>query len=78
MSNIAEQLLSMKEQIKRIELKKAECEGRKSQLIKELERMGYENIEQAEEKIREIKIEIQELENQLEQGLQELREKYEW
>ena len=78
MPNIVEQLLDMKELIKETELKKAKSEGRQSQLMNDLKRMGFDTVEKAEKRMKAIDRKIEKLEKDLEDGLTELEEKYEW
>jgi len=71
-------LLDLKSEIDDAKEKVSELKGQKTVLLNQLKTdYGCKTIEEAEKKLRTMKKEIESLDEQIEDGLKELEEKYE-
>ncbi len=72
------ELLDLKEEVEEAKTKVSELTGQKQALIKQLkEDWKCATVEEAEKKLKSMKIDIEKLEEQIEEGTKELEEKYE-
>jgi len=79
MSDIQKRMADIAEEIENGKTKKANLEGRRSELKKQLrEVLGVKTIEEAEEKLRELESECDDLEKSIENGLKKLEKEYKW
>lgn len=71
-------LLRLQKQIEEGKTEKAQLEGERNAIMKQLEKdWGCKTVQQAEKKIKEMEKEIEQLDADIEVGLEELEQKYE-
>jgi len=76
---IISELENLKEAIEESKELLARCEGRKQELEARLKKeFGIESLTEAEERIKALRDEINELEKKLERRFKKLKERYEW
>lgn len=73
-----QQLLNLKHQVEEAKDKAAELKGQQKSLMARLDKdWGCKTVAQAEKKAKEIQTEIDQLNDQINKGVEELEEKYE-
>lgn len=76
--NTTETLLDMKERIKQAEIKKAQSEGRLEQLMADLKKLGFDNLQQVVKKLKSMDKEIVKLDKEIANGVEKLERDYDW
>ena len=74
----ARDLLELKKKIRQAEQEKAELMGQSSQLKQTLQDYGCSNIEEASDKLQILREQIKKEQSELDNGLEELENSYEW
>jgi hypothetical protein len=79
MMGTANELLRMKEQIEKAKTDKAQAEGRLSQLMKDLlSKFGCKTLSESQKKLTKLDKKHKVLVIELDEGIEQLKEDYEW
>lgn len=79
MKDLTHELMQMKKKIDEAKAQKSEAEGALKQLHKQLkDGYGCDNLDQAREKLKEMMKETDKMGQQIEKGMEKLREDYDW
>ena len=70
------ELLKIKADIDSARIKVSELTGQSNALLKQLEEWGCKTVEEAENKLKELEIEVSSLESKIASGVLELEKKY--
>ena len=76
--NVEQKLLYFKEKITLAEKKKSEAEGSIKEILRQLKKLGYNTIEEAENELNAFDAEIKNLKKQEKEQIQHLENSYDW